>query len=400
MVEGEVITASEVRAKAGPILERLNASGSPANPARIYNRVLDSLIMRILQRNKAKQFGIVASDRDVMKMAAGIARKNGVSPQDMPKIVAQQGGDWEDYLNQLRDDMIKTQLLRRVIRPLVSVSEEELRDLYESAKESDEGAEERRVGQILIALDERAPELEVEKAYNRAEELAQQLRDGGSLATLASQHSDDPSGLNGGDMGWFKRGELLPEMERALFELTKGEISKPLRSPQGFHVFKLLDVRRDKSAHAKPAQQKVHASHILIKLERDASEAEVEAALQQIQAIRQKIVDGANFAQMAKEVSEGPSGANGGDLGFFGKGEMTPPFEQAAFALEVGQVSEPVRTEFGWHLILVEERQSIDGDSFEAQRDALRRRLLEARTKARFSQWLRDLRLRAYVEKY
>ncbi|MBF0126679.1 MAG: peptidylprolyl isomerase, partial [Magnetococcales bacterium] len=208
--------------------------------------------------------------------------------------------------------------------------------------------------------------------------------------------------LEGGDLGWFKRGELLPELETAVFNMKTGEVANPLRTNQGIHILVLLEKRKAavaaKGSPSGPEKVKVKARHILFKVPSSASTREESQAKESLVAIRKELLAGADFAQMAKKYSQDETAREGGDLKWFGPGLMVAPFEEVAFALKPREISEPVRTPFGWHLILVEDRKILDPDSLEAQTKELEERVMEVKLQARYNQWLRDIRQRAYVE--
>ncbi|MBF0157524.1 MAG: peptidylprolyl isomerase, partial [Magnetococcales bacterium] len=191
-----------------------------------------------------------------------------------------------------------------------------------------------------------------------------------------------------------------PEMEREVFSLQPGEVAGPVRTGQGFHVFQVLE-SREKAGSPKQEGSTLQAKarHILVKVATEGEEgASEEEALAKIREVRAEAVGGADFAELAKKYSEDENAADGGDLGWFGKGVMVAEFEEAAFSLPVGEVSEPVRTPFGWHLLLVEARESKRAVAATGQRDKLRERVMETKAQALYRQWLRDLRLRAFVD--
>ncbi|MEO5345010.1 MAG: peptidylprolyl isomerase [Magnetococcus sp. YQC-9] len=397
-VKPRVITASEVEESARPMLMRIQQEGGSVNPLMFRQKVLEELIQKVLREQKAEQLGIVISEQDIDAAMSQVERNNHLPPGKLPEALAKQGIDLEGYRAGLRDQLLKSQLINKVIRPLVSVSSDEIQALHHASKGAD-GPREIRLGQIMLAVDGSTSAAKVAEKSQLAEKLAEQLRSGTSLASLASQYSDDPSGIEGGEIGWFKQGEMMSEMEAAVFGLKKGEVSNPIRTPQGFHVVMVLDVRQGKGlGKANPLQFKVKARHILLKISEGSGADEERRVMEKIQAIRQQIIHGADFREMAHKVSQDGSAKDGGDLGWFGPGMMVAPFEEAAFRLRPNELSHPVRTPFGWHLIVVEDRRELSPDSLEAQNRELEERLMESKLQARYNQWLRDLRLRAFVE--
>ncbi|MBF0400908.1 MAG: peptidylprolyl isomerase [Magnetococcales bacterium] len=400
-VKPSIITQSEVEELSRPLLLKLRQSGERVDSEKIWAHSLDELILRALRLQKAGQLGIEVDEKDLDAVISQVERENQLPMGALPKALASQGIRLEQYKLELKDKLLQSRLINRVIRPLITVSEEELKDLYATIQQKS-SHEEIHLGQILLQADSNTPSSQLESIRQQAETLVSKLREGQSMATLAGEYSNDASGLSGGDMGWFKRGELIPELEKAVFDLGTGSVVGPLRSAQGFHIFKVLE-KRTKQRQA-PGKSKVRARHILIKVPQEASEADSTAAREQLKSILQTLAktdksqQGKRFAELAKQYSQDGSAKDGGDLGWFGEGVMVPAFEEAAFGLGIGEISAPVRTPFGWHLIRVEEKQFLDPNSLEGQRKELTERVQEAKTRARYKQWLRELRQRSFVE--
>ncbi|MBF0626267.1 MAG: peptidylprolyl isomerase [Magnetococcales bacterium] len=398
VAEGEIITLSEVDRMANPLLQRLRADGGNPDPERVRRRVLDELILVRLQESKAAKLGIKVTPADIDQVMTDMARKNGLTPAEFPGALRMQGIAPDQYREEIRQKLLQSRLVRQVIHPMVIVTQEDLRDLQRTTREPTRGPEEVRLGHILLAVNENLSAAEVDKLRERAQWLVQQLQGGASLADLASQYSDDPSALKEGDMGWFKRDDLLPAIETAVFGQPRGAVVGPVRSAQGLHVFKILELGKGIPV-SDPTVAEVQARHILIKLPPSPSPDQLDKARQRIDALATELANGADFTTLARQHSEDSSASQGGDLGWFGRGVMVAPFEEAAFKLEPGQVSAPVRSPFGWHLIRLDNKRRQEQESLgEAQLKELEERLRESRVKARYNQWLKDLRLRAFVE--
>lgn len=400
-VKPSIITQSEVEELSRPLLLKLRQSGEKVDPDKIWQHSLDELILRALRYQKASQLGVDVAEKEIDALVSKVERENHLPMGALPRALATQGIQIEQYRQGLKDKLLQSRLINRVIHPLITVSDEELQDLYNSIRHKS-AFEEVHLGQILLHAEGNATSTEMERVRQQADTLVARLRGGSSLASLAAEYSNDASGLSGGDMGWYKRGELMPELEKAVFDLEKGSVVGPLRSSQGFHIFKVLDKRAgDKRVVEK---SKIRARHILIKVPQEASESESMAARDQIKEIlktlskKDKSEQGKAFTEMAQQHSQDGTAKDGGDLGWFGEGLMVPAFEEVAFSLAIGEISGPVRTPFGWHLIRVEEKQYLDPNSLDAQRKELTERVHEAKTRARYKQWLRDLRQRSYVE--
>ena len=394
-VKPKIITQSEVDEMTRPLLLKLRKAGETVDPGKIRKRALEELVLRALTSQKAGQLGITVEQKDIDALMGQVERENRLPFGSLPRVLAQQGIALEQYQRGLKHKLLQSRLISRVIYPMVSVSDEEVRALYDSINKKPK-FEEIRLSQILLELDSNPTAIHVERVRHQAQELVDKLRQGHSLETLAGQYSDDSSGLSGGDMGWFKRGELLPQLEEVIFHLNKGAIAGPIRSAQGFHVFKVIDKRA--ATQVTREKSKIKVRHLLIKVPKKATEEESAEALSQIRGILKQLHQGVPFADLAKQYSQDGTAVDGGDLGWVSEGLMVPSFENAAFSLAIGEVSGPVRTSFGWHLIRVDEKQFLDPSSLEAQRKELTSRVMEAKTKSRYEQWLRDLRQRSFVE--
>lgn len=394
----QIITQSEVDELIQPTVEQLRAKGEEVQLEAMRKRGLEELIVMKVRDQKAAQLGVAVTDEDVEDIIGQVERKNQLPPGALPDALRREGVDFDRYRRGLVDQLLESRLMKRVIMPLVSVTDEELRILYgQISTEQGRQEEEVHLGQVLLEIPGGASFDDVDRLREKALTLVASLREGKSLASLASQYSSDPSGLAGGDMGWFKKGELPESLEGDVFGLKKGEVSEPLRSPQGFHVIKMLDRRfKEVAAGASSTKYRFKARHILIKVDAGRSEAD---GLAKITGILEQVNKGAAFDKLAVDVSEDDNTSkDGGSLGWFDQGGMVEAFDVALQKLKKGQVSQPVRTPFGWHLIKLEDRESMNSDSFEAQRPMLEQRSLTTKAKDRYKQWLRDLRLRAFVE--
>lgn len=394
--KSQVITQSEIDEAIAPLLARLAAAGKEVDRSKIEAKAREELILTVLRRQKADQLSITVTDQEIQAVMAQIEQQNNLPQGSLPQVLHQKGISLQRYQDELRDKLLQSRLIARVIKPMVTVTDEEVENLYNLTVNQSANVEEIRLGQIFLILPSTAPPQTTQEVAAKAVELSRRLQNGESLESLASQYSDDPSGLNGGDMGWFKRGQLLPDIEKAVFDLSQGAVTRPLRSSQGFHIFTITDRRTTKETAQKNNHYRVRARHILIPA---PPKTEGKKARQQLLEIRQQYLrQEATFAQLAERYSKDGSAANGGDLGWFGEGEMVPDFEKAAFALQVGEISPPVRTPFGWHLILLEEKKTLSPDSLEAKRKELTERVMESKIQMRYQLWLRDLRARAFVE--
>ncbi|MEO5378438.1 MAG: peptidylprolyl isomerase [Magnetococcus sp. DMHC-6] len=393
-----IVTDSELNEIIRPILEKARRSGTQIDFERVRKMALDELILRRLREQMAQQLEIVITEDEIDELMSKVERDNHLPAHALPEVLLRQGVNLNSYRQNLRDQLLQSRLIARVIRNFVTVSEEEIEDLYQSTHDQKKQSEEIQLGQIVLNVSQQAQPDEVRAIQEKALFIKKQLEGGASLSALASQYSDDFQGIQEGGIDWFKRGELLPELENAVFGLKQGEVTDPIRSVQGYHLFQLLDRRLTNQKEESDILEKVHARHILLKVASMAEQESVDRVHEKILAILKEYRDGASFSELAKKYSEDGTAEDGGDLGYFTKGMMVAEFDEAVFALKQGQVSEPVRTPFGWHLILLEERQALDPNSLESRRANLKERIGQTKIQSRYQQWLRDLRLRAYVE--
>jgi peptidyl-prolyl cis-trans isomerase SurA len=251
--------------------------------------------------------------------------------------------------------------------------------------------EEFNISHILVSVAENASPDQINARQSRAQQALQQLQGGTDFRQVAASFSDAPDALQGGSLGWRGGAQLPALFSEALAHMKPGEVSAILRSPRGFHIIKLVEKRGGE----KPAAvQQTHARHILIKVSEAVSEAE---ARNRLRALKERIDNKTDFAQLARVHSEDTSASKGGDLGWLSPGDTVPEFERAMNALKVGEVSDPVRTPFGWHLIQVLERRSADVGKDRQRREA-REAIRNRKIDEAFQEWIRQTRDRAYVE--
>ncbi|HYG31875.1 MAG TPA: peptidylprolyl isomerase, partial [Methylophilaceae bacterium] len=256
----------------------------------------------------------------------------------------------------------------------------------------DESQDEYEVAHILIRAPEEGSPEELQQLRGKAEQALKQLQDGTGFAEVSARLSDAPNALEGGGLGWKTSAQLPALFLDALKGLKPGEVSPILRSPNGFHILKLTNRRGGSSPLV---VEQTHARHILVKLNEIVSEEE---AQHRLRTVRERLVNGgAEFAEMARQYSEDGTAANGGDLGWVNPGDTVPPFEKAMNELKPGEISEPVRSPFGFHLIQVLERRKQDMTK-EAARLKARQEIRSRKSEEAYQDWVRELRDRAYVE--
>ena len=402
IVNNEAITCSQLREETDAIVQQLKASGMKRLPdmAALKARTLDALIDKAVELQEAKKQGITVSDEELAKAIADVEEQNGLPAGSLLDLLKQRGVDVERYKKTLRDRLVISKLTNAEVRSRLQVSEEAMREYYRKYLEHPKPLREIRLASILVELPPDPTPEQVEKARKRIEAIRRRIEAGENFARLATLESDAPEAARGGDMGWFMPGSLPPRFA-AVFQLPKGAVSPVIRSPAGFHLLKVTDERWHEPRKRGDAYDKVHARHILLKLNDAMSEEEKARIRKQAEQIAEEMKHASDeeFATRAREISQGPSATKGGDLGWFRRGDMVPAFEQAAFALKPGETSGVVQTPFGLHIIRVVERQHVDPNSFEARRDEIQNILMNVEMQDQLPRWLAGLRARAVIER-
>ena len=391
VVNQGVITESELQAQIHLIEGRAaqtSGAGVPP-PDELRKQVLEQMILQLAQEQYAADYGLKPSDAEVDRAVADVAQNNGLSTQQLTERLKDEGVSLDTFRRQLVAEIVSARLRERETASNVSISEGEID--AELAKSGKVSQPEYDIRQILLKLPEGADQKEVARQKARADELVAKARTGADFGTLAQENSEASDAATGGNMGWRKANDLPGLFADTVRKLKPGEISEPVRSPAGFHILKLQD-RRDGGA---TTVELTHARHILLPANSPETAAEAERRLS---LFRRDIEAGkADFAKLAKEFSSDGSAAKGGDLGWLYPGDTVPEFEQAMKSLHDGEISEPVQTQFGAHLVQVLGRRT-DTESPERLRNAARAKLREAKGGEAYQQWLRELRDRTYVE--
>jgi peptidyl-prolyl cis-trans isomerase SurA len=395
VVNDEVITESEFRARLAEVKKQLAAQRIPAPPEpRLRQQVLERMVGETLQLQVARRQGIKVNDAQLDQAIANIARKNNLTPEALYQSLRRQGLDPARYRAQIRNQVAIQQLLEREVHNRVIVTDGEVEAFLARSEAQSAAAAEYNLSHILITLPESASSELIQEARERAERVWRELRQGADFRQLALAHSQGQTALEGGDLGWKKPGQLPALFVEAVKKLQPGEVSEVLRSPNGFHILKLNGRKGQPAAKAHPVTQ-THVRHILVRLSEVVT---AEEAGRRIQQLRARIEQGEDFATLARAHSEDPGTAgSGGDLGWLSPGQTAPEFEKAAAALKPGALSGPVRTAYGFHLIQVLERRARDSGEERSQASA-REQIHARKADERYEQWLRQLRDESYVE--
>ena len=392
VVNKDVITYSELHEAVGVAERQLKRQGTPAPERRVLERqMLERLILDKAQLQLARDTGIRVDELQLDRAVERIAESNKMTLADFRRALESDGVSFEAFRNDVRQQMLMTRLREREVDNRIQVSDTEVDLFLEQQKTRPEGAE-YNLAHILVRVPEQASPERISEARSRAEQALAEARRGEPFARVAASYSDAPDALQGGALGWRSQDRLPELFANALAALQPGDVTEVLRSPAGFHVLKLLD-RRGAGSQA-PVQQ-TRLRHILIRTNEAVSENE---ARRKLAEVRERIVSGAaDFADMARVHSEDGTATRGGELDWVYPGDTVPEFEQAYERLTIGEVSQPVRTPFGYHLIQVLERRSSDL-SPERRRLQARQALRDRKADEAYQEWLRTLRDQTYVE--
>ena len=394
IVNDGVVLESELDAQVHVIGERLRQQKLELPPQNVLRQqVLERLVLQEIQMQRANRAGIKVSDEQVNSALQDVARRNGLTLSQLPDALTQQGEDYAAYREDLRREITLSLLRQRDVLQRISITPREIDQFLEKQAKTPSERSEYNVAHILIAVAQEASPAQLEQAGKRATEVYQRAKAGEDFAKLAVAYSNSQTALEGGALGWRKGSELPTFLTDVVARLKPGEVSEPLRTPTGYHIVKLNEVRG--ASDNKAVEDQVHVRHILMKTNELADDATVRGKLL---ALRERILKGEEFAGLAQTSSEDPgSAADGGDLGWAGPGTFAPEFEQAIAGLKDNELSQPFHTQFGWHLVQVLGHRRFDNT------DELRRRqAMEAIRASKADEetelWLRRMRDEAFVE--
>ena len=392
VVGREVVTASELAERRDLAERQLQRQGTPLPERGILERqILERLILDKAQLQLARENGVRVEEIQLDRALERIAENNRMSLTAFRQALEKDGVPFEKFRNEVREQIQMQRLREREVDDRIEVSESEI-DTFLAEAKSGGSRSEYNLAHVLVRLPEQASPEQIDLARNKAEKARAESAAGADFARIAASYSDAPDALQGGMMGWRAEDRLPEIFAGAVKGLRAGETSAVLRSAGGFHVIKLIE-RRGAEENA-PVEQ-THARHILIRTSETVSEAD---ARRRLADIRERIITGgADFAEMAKLYSADGSASRGGDLDWLLPGDTVPDFERVMVSLKPGEVSQPFKSPFGWHLMQVLERRAA-GLTQDRRRLQARQALKERKADEAFQEWLRQLRDRTYVE--
>ncbi len=392
IVNDEPVTLYELNDRTKTVIQQLQKQGTPL-PQRslIEKQILERMIMDRAQLQLAKETGIRVEDAQLSAALQKIAEENKLTLSEFRRALEKEGINFNKFREDIRNEIILVRLREREIDNRLVISENEIDQLLKTATAQQGADEDYNLAQILVRVPEQATPEQIQEKKKRAESALAELKNGADFGQIAASYSDAPDALKGGVVGWRPGGQIPSLFLEALSKLKPEQTSSVLRSPNGFHIIKLI-AKRGKDAPL--IVQQSHVRHILIKSNELVSENDAKYRLLQL---KERLDNGGDFAQIARLHSEDPSASRGGDLGWISPGDTVPPFETAMSQLKPNQISEPIQTPFGWHLIQVLERRTEDV-STERQRLLARNEIRARKAEEAYQEWLRQLRDRAYVE--
>ncbi len=392
VVENDVITESELLERINVIKAQAGDQASLPDEATLAEQVLQRIIIEKLQVAWGERRGITIDDISLDQAMRNLAERNRLSLDEFRSALLQQGIDYVAFRNQVRTEMTIAQVQRRAVESNVQVSPKEVEDLLANQADELNANTEYRIAHILIQLPQDPTPQDIEKGRNEIDALHQRATQGNeSFTQLAIAHSQAQDALEGGDLGWRNKDQLPGVFSRQLNNMGPGDISKPLRSNSGFHIFRILDMR----GQDRVMVEQVLARHILIKTNAVRGDKEVQRDLR---ALRSRIINGEDFSELARAHSEDPGSASkGGELGWLAPNVFAPAFREVAESIPVQEISEPFKSRFGWHIMQVLDKRKHD-NSEEARRNQAREFIRQRKISEEKELWLRQLRDESYVE--
>lgn len=393
VVDEGVVLQSEFDERRDSVLQRLQGQYEQLPPMDVLEQqILDQLILEQLQLEEAGRYGMEISDQQLNQALQQVMASNGLSSLDeLAADLASQGMTLEQLREKMRRDLLVNQVQQGVVNNRIRVTEQEVDNFLASSDGKFATSPDFHLGHILISVASSANPEEAQKAEAKAEQIYQQLQDGAEFSQMAIAHSNDQTALDGGDLGWRKLAQLPELFSDVVSELKVGQISKPIRSGAGYHLLKNIEQR----GGGEQLVQQTKARHILIKTSEIMDD---ETAKEKLSKIKNKIESGEDFAQLARENSEDiGSMLEGGDLGWASPGMFVPAFEEAMSNTEIDEITEPFKSQFGWHILQVTDRRQEDMSGVMIRNKAAQM-MRERRFNEELQVWLLELRENAYLD--
>lgn len=392
VVDEDVVMQSELESQIRRVREQLRQQGTSLPPTSVLERqIMERLILQKIQIQRALESGVEVPEERLEAAIQDIANKNQLNISQFKEILQSDGYQFSEFREQIRDEIMIASLRRQEVDRRIHVSEKEIENYITNEFSAGGSDAEFRVSHILISIPASATGDEQIEARERAQSTMARLRAGDDFGDLAIAVSDGQNALEKGDLGW-RRADEIPSLFNAIVrDMQVGDISDIITSPSGYHLIKLEEQRNG----AEVLVEQTMARHILISPNELVTE---EDAINRIKQLKIRLDGGDDFEVLARTNSDDRGSAiEGGGLGWVSKGQMVPEFEEVMLFTEIDEISQPFRSEFGWHILQVLDRRSYDG-SEDVKRAKARSAIRERKKDDRYQSWLRRLRDEAYVE--
>ena len=389
LIDQSVILRSELDTAVKGIVDRIRAQGANLPPQNLLEKqVLERLVIRKLQVQRAFQTGIRVSDSDIDHAITGLAQQNGLTVMQMRQVIESDGEDFAEFRRNIGEEIMTERLRQRIVNSMDAISDTEV-DILLASEEFAGG--EYNISHIMLNLPEGATPGQIQETSKRINDIYVQLEGGLDFASAAISYSQSQEALEGGEVGWRDLNSVPRSFSDAIKNLRAGQYTVPIRSPAGFHIIRVNDYR----GRALVMARENHARHILIEVNELITPRD---AMEEIRELRRLINDGEDFGELAREHSDDPTSANlGGDMGWFVENAYGERVEQTLATLQEGQVSEPFQSQVGWHIIEKLGFRETDV-SDEAVRQRARESILQSKAEAEVDHFLRQMRKEAFVE--
>jgi peptidyl-prolyl cis-trans isomerase SurA len=393
IVNEGVVLKSELREQTEGIRRRAASEGLQLPPETVLQeQVLERLVIEQIQLQRARRFGIQISDQMVNAALARLAQDNNIPFERLPEALAMDGIDYAAYRREIRKQLTMEQLRQIDVIGRISVAPREIQQCVADLENNLVGNSEYNLSHILISVPQSATAEQFAEAKRKADDVYQQLQNGADFGEMAVRYSDSETGLEGGALGWRKGDQLPTLFSDVVGGLQQGEFSAPIRAVSGYHLVKINELR---SAIQKSEVEQMHIRHILISTNELIDD---QTAKQRLEDAAERIKSGEDFEEIAKLISDDPgSAADGGDMGWKGPGTFVPEFEEVARNATIGEVTEPFRTRFGWHILEVQGKRIYDNTEDLKESNCLQR-VRNSKLANESELWLRRIRDEAYVD--
>jgi peptidyl-prolyl cis-trans isomerase SurA len=392
VVNDDIITYGEFERALSSMRTQLASTGEQMPPESVIKeKVLEQLVFEKLLQLHAVDTGLKVTDAMMDQAMENLAKQNNMTVPQVMAQLKQDGINEDEFKQSVKNQLLVQRVIERDVKQSISVQDSEVDGLLRNIA-TEQPDRIYNLSNIQLPVSEDASSVELEQIRLRAEELRQSIIQGKiSFPVAARKYSQAGNASDGGELGWKKADQLPTLFADALKDMQEGGISQPLVSPAGIHLLKLNELKGSKQLLV----DQTRARHILLQA---VNKVDIEHAVSQLQTVRQEIIDGADFAVIAADISQDPGSAvKGGELGWMNKGDTVPAFEKAMDALQIGEISQPVISQFGVHLIQLQERRKVDV-SEQKRRNAVRQEIGKRKAAEKYEQFLKQLKSRAYID--